>query len=83
MVTDPIRKAGVHCGRCLRCGRCARERAFRGAPAADVDAAVRWVGHERAPGSPASSGLWGGLRLSLTMPPPTSLGDELPSRHAP
>ena len=87
MVTDPVRKAGVHCGRCLRCGRCARERALRGAPArggeSNKGVVVQWVGHERGHGWPASSGLWAGLRLSLTMPPPTSLGGEFPSRHAP
>lgn len=84
MVTDPVRTKCVRCGWWARWSSCYRERILRGAPAG---------GAERSRSGTASRARdclgtlersqWTGLRLSLTMPPPTSLGGEFPSRHAP
>ena len=82
MMTDPVRITVVHCSWPGRCGRDAPERAIRGA----VDEGFYsdlGVAHGRDPLGALERVQWTGLRLSLTMPPPTSLGGEFPSRHAP
>ncbi len=88
MVTDPVRTKGVRCGYCARCSSCYRERVLRGAPTtfrAGYPAAlfISHIGHQRDCLGTLESSQSTGLRLGLTMSPPTSLGGELPSRHAP
>ena len=84
MVTDPVRITGVHCSWWGCFGRCAPASAIRGALTRLLrDLHTTYGPHGREPLGALERSQWTGLRLSLTMPPPTSLGGEFLSRHAP